>query len=246
MENINYIYFQVYCQQCGFEKSDHETAFQTQCNVKKFSCEHFDTILIKSYDKIFRLKVIFMCKNCSKIKNIDTNLGKMYPNGSLVTNDQASFNCCNKRIQAILNLTQNEQNNMQNNNINMINNNVNINNVGNNINYNNIINNNEDENNNDNFEEIFRREKKEIEKKNIIDFNLKNKILYFLDDKSKKSYKIYSKDDMILKYVLEDLENQFPELNVKNRRLKIGNNEINPDRQINSYSINASNIIVMQ
>ena len=56
--------------------------------------------------------------------------------------------------------------------------------------------------------------KRKISKKNIVEFNKKNKILYFKDAKTNKSYKIYSKNDLKIKDVLIELENQFPELNL--------------------------------
>ena len=91
-----------------------------------------------------------------------------------------------------------------------------------------------------------KEKKKNLKKKNIIEFNKKNKILYFYDEKSKKSYKIYSKNEMKIKDVVDDIESQFPELSVKHRKLKIGDHELNLDSRINSYSTNESDIILMQ
>ena len=144
----------------------------------------------------------------------------------------------------MINLTENI-----NSNINNFNNNIsiNINNQGNNSNYNNMNNFvNEEINNRNNLEEMLKREKEEFENKNIIEFNKKDKILYFYDEKSKKSYKIYSKNEMKIKDVVDDIESQFPELSVKHRKLKIGNRELNLESRINSYSINESDVILMQ
>ena len=241
MDNMYYFYFKIYCEQCRFDKIDHEAIYHIPCNIKNNSCNHFDIIIMKTFDKKFRTRIVLVCKICSKVKNIDTNLGKTMPNGNTILNESGKFNCCNNNIQIYVYLTHDERNNLPNN----INNMMRVNNVSN-FNSNMIVLNEEENNNNIELKDILRREKEELEKKNIIDFNLKNKILYFLDDKSKKSYKIYIRDDMKLKYVLDDLENQFPDLNAKNRILKIGNHELNPESQINSYSINESNIIVMQ
>jgi len=102
-----------------------------------------------------------------------------------------------------------------------------------------------DNDNNDIFNDVIDGEKKNYEKKNIIEFDLKNKILYFLDNKSKKSYKIYSKNELKIKDVLDDLEYQFPELELKNRKLKVGNTELNKENSINSYNIDENNIIAI-
>ena len=241
MNNLNYISFKITCLQCGNDKIDHESIHQKKCNVIKNECRHFRIIFIKTFDKIFRLKIIYSCLQCSKIKNIETNLGKFLPNGNIISSDTDTYNCCSHTVQVSINLTQNIHNNINNNNI------ININNQGNNIHSNNMNNfENEEFNNRNKLEEMFKREKEEFEKKNIIEFNKKNKILYFYDEKSKKSYKIYSKNEMKIKDVVDDIESQFPELSVKHRKLKIGNRELNLDSRINSYSINESDIIVMQ
>ena len=75
---------------------------------------------------------------------------------------------------------------------------------------------------------------------------MKNQILYFLDDKTKKSYKIYSKRELAIKDVLKDLEDQYPELNLRNRKFKVGNTDINPEYFISFYNLNENNIILMQ
>ena len=114
-------------------------------------------------------------------------------------------------------------------------------------NYNNILafDNSNEMNDVNTLEEILKREKEEFEKKNVIEFNNKDKIIYFMDDKSKKSYKIYTKSEMKVKDVIDDLESQFPELNVRHRKLKYGNRDLNVESQINSFSINESNIILL-
>ena len=244
MNNLDYLSFKITCLQCGSDKIDHESIHQRAFNVIKNECHHFRIIFIKTFDKIFRLKIIYVCLQCDQIKNYETNLGKFLPNGNVITSQSDSYNCCSHTVQIVINLTENI-----NSNINNFNNNIsiNINNQGNNINYNNMNNFvNEEINNRNNLEEMLKREKEEFENKNIIEFNKKDKILYFYDEKSKKSYKIYSKNEMKIKDVVDDIESQFPELSVKHRKLKIGNRELNLESRINSYSINESDVILMQ
>ena len=251
MNSINNLIIKLFCQQCGYEKSETLQIHLNPFEVKKTSCDHFDIILMKTFDKNFRLKVVFICNQCSQIKNDDLNVGKTLPNGVLITNESSSFNCCNKIIKLTALLESQNNNNIIINNI--INN---MNNIMPNIN-NNInslmpnMNNNDkdivflDNDNSDLFNDVIDGEKKNYEKKNIIEFDLKNKILYFLDNKSKKSYKIYSKNELKIKDVLDDLEYQFPELELKNRKLKVGNTELNKENSINSYNIDENNIIAI-
>ena len=251
MNSINNSIIKLFCQQCGYEKSETLQIHLNPFEVKKISCDHFDIILMKTFDKNFRLKVVFICKQCSQIKNDDLNVGKTLPNGVLITNESSSFNCCNRLIKLTALLeSQNNNNIIINNNINNMNNIMpNINNNINNIMPN--MNNNDkdivfmDNDNSDLFNDVIDGEKKNYEKKNIIEFDLKNKILYFLDNKSKKSYKIYSKNELKIKDVLDDLEYQFPELELKNRKLKVGNTELNKENSINSYNIDENNIIAI-
>ena len=264
MNSINNLFLKLFCQQCGFEKSEKMEVHRNPYEVKKTFCDHFDVILMKTYDKNFRLKIVFICNQCSQIKNDDLNIGKTLPNGILITNESSSFNCCNRLIKLTALLESHNNNTFNNNNFNnnnniIINNNINNmipnNMISNNIipNNNMIINNNNndkdivflDNDNNNIFKEIIENEKKNYEKKNIIEFDLKNKILYFLDNKSKKSYKIYSKYDLKLKDVLDDLEYQFPELELQNRKLKVGNMELNKENRINSYNLDENNIIAI-
>ena len=249
MQDYKYISFKIACQQCGFEKSDREMNL-IPCNIIKTHCEHFEIIFIKSYDKVFRCKMVYHCIYCSRIKNVETNLGKTLPNGNFIMNDSDSYNCCHGFIRININLHKRQDfNNMINNSIIMNNIMPNNNNTNNNndINYNNMLafDNSNEINEVNTLEEILKREKEEFEKKNVIEFNNKDKIIYFMDDKSKKSYKIYTKSEMKVKDVIDDLENQFPELNVRHRKLKYGNRDLNVESQINSFSINESNIILL-
>ena len=258
MNSINNSIVKLFCQQCGYEKSETLQVHINPFEVKKTSCEHFDIILMKTFDKNFRLKIVFICSQCSQIKNEDLNIGKTLPNGTLITNESSSFNCCNKLIKLTALLESDNNTNNINNNFNNImpniNNNINMimPNINNSINMimPNINNNDKDivfvDNDNNNlFKDIIDGEKKNYENKNIIEFDMKNKILYFLDNKSKKSYKIYSKNELKLKDVLDDLEFQFPELELKNRKIKVGNTELNKENRINSYNLDENNIIAI-
>ena len=248
MNEMNYMSMKIKCDTCGNIKTEQDTVSIPQFDAKKiYSCNHFDIILMKTNDKNFRVKIVFICKYCSKIKNIDLNLGKINSSQNLITNDSSSFSCCNRNIQLNVYLTV-EQNDL------LLNNNNNINfNINNNISENNNrinININEpiyfDENNNNHLKDILRSEKENFEKKNIVEFNKKNKILYFKDIKTNKSYKIYSKNDLKIKDVLIDLESQFPELNLENKKLKVGNTQLDKEFYLNSYNFNENNIILMQ
>ena len=248
MNEMNYMSMKIKCDTCGNIKTEQDTVSIPQFDAKKiYSCNHFDIILMKTNDKNLRVKIVFICKYCSKIKNIDLNLGKINSSQNLITNDSSSFSCCNRNIQLNVYLTA-EQNDL------LLNNNNNINfNINNNISENNNrinININEpiyfDENNNNHLKDILRSEKENFEKKNIVEFNKKNKILYFKDIKTNKSYKIYSKNDLKIKDVLIDLENQFPELNLENKKLKVGNTQLDKDYYLNSYNFNENNIILLQ
>ena len=131
-------------------------------------------------------------------------------------------------------------NNNINNNIiidnNIINDNIiNINNI--NINNNNVKN----AEINDNKIEL-----KKFDDMNIIEFDKKNKLVNFLDDQTKKKYKIYTKKEIKLKYVLEDLSNQFPEINYKNKKLLVNGNEMNPEFTIAICNLNNNNEIIIK
>ena len=246
MNEMNYMSMKIKCDTCGNIKTEQENVNVPQFDAKKiYSCNHFDIILMKTYDKNFRVKIVFICNYCSKIKNIDLNLGKINSNQNLISNDSSSFLCCNRNIQLNVYLITNQNDLLLNDN-----NNINFN-INNNINANrNRVKINEpiysDENNNNHLEEILKIEKENFEKKNIVEFNKKNKILYFKDIKTNKSYKIYSKNDLKIKDVLIDLENQFPELNLENKKLKVGNTQLDKDFYLNSYNLNENNIILMQ
>ena len=247
MNEMNYITMKIKCDICDNIKTEQDTISLPQFDARKiYSCNHFDIISMKTYDKNFRVKIVFICNYCSKIKNVDLNIGKINSGQNLITNDSSSFSCCNRNIQLNVYLTSNQNDLLlnNNNNINFNINDINENNNRINININEPIY--SDENNNSHLEEIFKSEKENLEKKNVVEFDKKNKILYFKDIKTNKSYKIYSKNDLKIKDVLIDLESQFPELNLENKKLKVGNTQLDKEFYLNSYNFNENNIILMQ
>ena len=235
------------------------------CDVRKFTCNDFNLILMKINDRYnnFKLKITIICNRCLKVQHFDFNIGK--PIGQIIkTDDNFTYQCCNQTLSGFAFLTEedlgshgqssNSQNN--HNNVNVRNNNQ-ISNNDNSINVindnsNNIqdyieddFNDNNDYNNDYNNENEFRREIKNYEEKNIIEFDKKNILLNFLDDETKKKYKIYTKLDLKLENILDDLVSQFPELSYKNRRILVNNNNVNLSAQISSFDLNAdSNIII--
>ena len=61
---------------------------------------------------------------------------------------------------------------------------------------------------------------------NIIEFNKKNRIVSFLDETTNKIYKICTSNKIIVKNLLEELCNNFPELNYNNRKLMLKSNNL--------------------
>ena len=238
-----------------------------ECDVKQYSCNEFKLILIKINDKYFnfKLKITIICNRCYKVQHFDFNIGK-YFRQSFKNNESFTYSCCNNTLDGYAFLTEEElfppeessNNQINQNNFNIIDNNlINNNPINNNPNSINIINDNPDimipdiiednfdDNNDNNNENEFRREIERYEQKNIIDFNKKILLLNFLDDETKKIYKMYIKPDLKLENILDDLVNQFPELSYKNRRILINNNNANLSSNINSFDLNAqSNIVI--
>ena len=276
MNQINYIYFDKLCNQCTRNEIEHDNIRQFSSKITKSSCPHFEAIFLRSYDKIFRVKVVFVCKKCSNVKTNDLDLGTFLLNGDLKVDSLVSFSCCRSNITVTAYLTKSSLGAHPNLPEDILNDNgPNINEIRvpqprafsnqNNSRPINIFNINVRNNNNpvrilprnniisapiveENISdiELSNSEKEAFKQENIMDFNQKNKILYFLDDKSKKSYKIYTINELKIEKVIEDLENQYPELNLKNRKMKVGNTELNPSYRINTYNLDENNIILIQ
>ena len=154
MNEMNYITMKIKCDICDNIKTEQDTISLPQFDARKiYSCNHFDIISMKTYDKNFRVKIVFICNYCSKIKNVDLNIGKINSSQNLITNDSSSFSCCNRNIQLNVYLTSNQNDLLLNNNNNInfnMNNNINENNNRINININEPIY--SDENNNSHLE----------------------------------------------------------------------------------------------
>jgi hypothetical protein len=71
---------------------------------------------------------------------------------------------------------------------------------------------------------------------NIIEFNKKNRIVSFLDEQNNKIYKIYTYNKIIVKNLLDDLCNNFPEINYNNRKLILKSNNLEVRLDSNIYN----------
>ena len=257
MNRMRGVTFNSNCSYCN--KNINFSISTKDCDVKHFACNDFNLILMKINDNYnnFKLKITIICNRCLKVQIINFNIGKRIGQ-TIKTDDTFTYQCCNQTLSGFAFLTEEEisshgqlsniQNNFNERNNNPISNNDNSRNIIND-NQNNISDNieydNYDDNNDFNDENEFRREIENFELNNIIEFRKKDILLNFLDDETKKLYKIYTKSDLKLENVLEDLVNQFPELSYKNKRILINNNKANLSSKINSFNLNAqSNIII--
>ena len=256
MNRMRGVTFNSNCSYCN--KNINFSVSTKDCDVKHFACNDFNLILMKINDNYnnFKLKITIICNRCLKVQIINFNIGKRVGQ-TIKTDDTFTYQCCDQTLSGFAFLTEeqisshgqlsNNQNNVDARNNNPISNNDNSRNIINH-NQNNISENIEDDyddNNDFNDENEFRREIEKFELNNIIEFRKKDILLNFLDDETKKLYKIYTKSDLKLENVLEDLVNQFPELSYKNKRILINNNKANLSSKINSFNLNAqSNIII--
>jgi hypothetical protein len=256
MNRMRGVTFNSNCSYCN--KNINFSVSTKDCDVKHFACNDFNLILMKINDNYnnFKLKITIICNRCLKVQIINFNIGKRIGQ-TIKTDDSFTYQCCNQTLSGFAFLTEeeisshgqlsNNQNNVDARNNNPISNNDNSRNIIND-NQNNISDNIEDDfddNNDYNDENEFRREIENFELNNIIEFRKKDILLNFLDDETKKLYRIYTKSDLKLENVLEDLVNQFPELSYKNKRILINNNKANLSSKINSFNLNAqSNIII--
>ena len=273
MNNIKCLMGNYACSTCNRTHSFSEKTFS--CAVRRLQCNHFNLILIRINDNNnFKLKITLVCKICNHVHRTESKIGKYNQNNKFITDDFYSQNCCGNNMEVTVFLSEEfiDQNEPINNNAinmdirnydlllnddsNFNNNNINNNNINNNIiiddniindniiNINNINNNNNNVKNaeiNDNKIEL-----KKFDDMNIIEFDKKNKLVNFLDDQTKKKYKIYTKKEIKLKYVLEDLSNQFPEINYKNKKLLVNGNEMNPEFTIAICNLNNNNEIIIK
>ena len=243
MNQIKCIFGQYTCNSCSKNQSFSEII--NSCSVKRFECTDFTIIFIKVYDtNIFKLKITIVCKLCFKVKNFELNIGKISPQNKLITDDTYAHICCNKHIDIVSFLSEdfiNENDRRQYNEQRSFNNIINnIINDMNDDNDHNINNNNEINNNN------IKNEIEHFNSMNIIEFNKKNKIVNFLDEKTNKRYKLYTKSNIKVKNLFEDLISQFPEINYKNQKLTLNNIDINPEVSINVCNINDNSTIIIK
>ena len=142
----------------------------------------------------------------------------------------------NQNMNMAMNMNQNfNQISFLNNNT-MNNSNLLINNFNNNFNnFNNNINN----NNNFNLDLKF-------DKSNIMEFGKKVQLLTFLDNKTNKKYQIYTSPNLKFKNVLNDLLNQFPEINYNNNGLTVNEIVINLETIIKNINLTNNSIIVIK
>ena len=263
MRRMRSITFNSNCSSCN--KNINFSDSTRNCDVKYFSCNDFNFILLKINDNYnnFKLKITIICNRCLRVQPMDFNIGKRIGQ-SIKTDDSFTYQCCNQTLNGFAFLTEEElsasgrASNSQNNQNSHNNSNDNRNNnpISNNDNSINIINDGQnnipdniegdfEDNNAYNNDNEFRREIEQFEQDNIIEFRKKDILLNFLDDETKKIYKIYTKSDLKLEKVLEDLVSQFPELSYKNKRIMINNNKANLSSKINSFNLNAqTNIII--
>ena len=234
------------CSGCNQTKSFTETI--NSCSVKRFLCNHFNILLIKTNDGRFKLKITFICNQCNTIKNVELKLGKKSLQNTLITDDNYYHFCCCNNVELTVFLSEELIENNYNN-IRDFNNSFDIDDFNDN---NNIINNNHKKNKNNN---IIKNKNSEINNnyeyqnynlRNIIEFNEKNKMVNFLDERTNKTYKIYTKDEIILKNLLEDLGSQFPEINYKNKKLMVDGHNILPESTIRNCNLNEQSVITIK
>ena len=240
MNRIKCIFGQYTCNSCSKNQSFSEII--NTCSVKRFECSDFTIIFIKVYDtNIFKLKITIECKVCFQIKNFELNVGKISPQNNLITDDTYAHICCNKHVDIMSFLTEDFINENERRQYNQI------------QNFNSIINskiNNDDRYNINNNNEIndnsIKNEIEHFNSMNIIEFNKKNKIVNFLDEKTNKRYKLYTRSDVKVKNILEDLISQFPEINYKNQKLTLNNLEIKPEVAISICNLNDNSTIIIK
>ena len=210
MNNLFYLSYQGICKYCKYNKFYCENLING--SVKRMECPHFTLIFVKIIEmNSFKLKITFSCNSCCLAKTKEFDIGKMSSQNKLITEQSYDFICCLKtfHVSSFLSrelMGQDSTNDLENNE----NSNISTNND------NNIT--------------------KEIEKfnsRNIIEFNKKCRLVTFIDDKNKKEYKIYTKPNIKLKFILEDLGNRFPELDLKDKKFFSKEKELNLDFTIN-------------
>ena len=224
MMRLKYLIGNFYCSGCGQSRTFLDTTYS--CAVKKYNCNHFDIILIRTNDQTFKVKIIFVCKLCNNNNSVELDIGKESPENTIITDDNYSNTCCGNRVELNVFLSETALDDPEQ--INALLSTFNDNRSNN------------PSNNNNN------RDYKSFNAKNIIEFNEKNKLLVFKIEKTNKTYRIYTKDDVKLKSVLEDLSSQFPEINYNNKKFLVNERNIYPDSTIGNCNLNDNSIILIK
>ena len=190
------------------------------------------------------------------INNFDNSIFKKNINNN--SNNNIKYNNSINNSNFILNpfsMTNNNMNmlkSMYNPNFNLNLNNINMNmNMNNSINNNNLFMNNIINNFNNNFSNNINNNINnnfdiKFDTANIMEFGKKVQLLNFLDNKTKKKYQIYTCPDLKFKNVLNDLLNQYPEINYNNINLQLNGIVVNLEANIKNIISNDNSIIVIK
>lgn len=246
MEDIHYIGGTYICSQCN---QSHQFSEKIPVDkVRSFRCDHFVFVLIFKNDfRGFRVQVQSSCNKCYKMYNSELKIGQFQDR--LYTDDSYTSDCCNNKLKARFFLSQEELNlNEQNDNhaINLYQNRINDNN--NNLNNLNNNNNNNANNNNNHLAGNQNRTrvnnnindfniKIEFDPANIIEFSNKNKLIFFLDEKNNKLYKIYTSPNLRIRNVLNELLCQYPEISYNKISLFFNGNIVSQNQKIVNFNL---------
>jgi hypothetical protein len=249
MEDIHYIGGSYICSQCN---QSHQFSEKIPIEkVRSSRCDHFIfTIIFKNDIRGFRVQVKSMCNKCYKEYNSELRIGQF--SDRLYTDDSYVSDCCNNKLAARFFLSQEEldlNEATDNHAISLFQNRddniaYNNNNVNNNIS-NNIINNNNqhanqvNRNRNPNEKDIF-NVKIEFDPANIIDFSKKTTLIYFMDEKANRLYKIYTSPNLRIKNALNELLFQHPEICYNKIFLFFNGNIVSLNKKISSFNLSDS------
>jgi len=181
--------------------------------------------------------------NNKNFNNFNNNFNNNSFNFNPMMNNCMNMNMMNQNMnffnQMSLMMNMNNNSNFMNN----FNNQKNNNNFNNNINFNNNFNNNNNNNMNFKYNNISNIK---FDSSNIMEFGKKKKLITFLDESTNKKYKIFTSPNLKIKNVLNDLLNQFPEINYNNNIFALNGNNINIESSISSCNLNENSIIIIK
>ena len=174
----------------------------------------------------------------------------MNPLNMMMYNMMNNYNYNNNTIRNMSMMNNNMMNNyynnqivpFNNNNMNRNNNNLNnINNINTNINNNNNMNKSKNRHVNN-----INNVNTDLDPINIMDYSKKKLLLYFFDEGTNKTYKIYTSPDLKIENVLNDLLSQYPEIDYVNNTLMINNNVIKKETTLRYCNLNDNSIIFIK